>query len=78
MCFDVIECKNNNFFYIKLRLATKKTELMSGFLGGTDGTNKVFFNSAVIQSVGVGFAAFGGQMGDKSRFVSFYTLCRRQ
>lgn len=45
---------------------------------GTDGTNKVFFNSAVIQSVGVGFAAFGGQMGDKLRFVSFYTLCRRQ
>jgi len=57
--------------------ATKKGNISIAFCG-TDGTNKVFFNSAVIQSVGVGFAAFGGQMGDKSRFVSFYTLCRRQ
>ena len=45
------------------------------FMGsGTDGTNTDFFNCAVFQSVGVGFAAFGGQMGDKLRFVSFCRL----
>ena len=44
---------------------------------GTDGTNKVFSNPVVCQFVRVVFPDCRGQMGDKLRFVSFYTLCRR-
>lgn len=52
----------------------KRRNALRLYEGGTDGTNKHFFKSAVFQSVGVGFASFGGQMGDKLRFVSFCRL----